>query len=57
MKRNVIIGGETHIGKVTQLEGSELEIAGAVIREDLKAQVAESFKWPIFDSGTGKTGW
>ena len=57
MKRNVIIGGETHIGEVTRLAGSELEIAGAVVREYLKAQAAESFKNPIFDNGTAMPGW
>ncbi len=57
MTRIAIIGGETHLGEVTQLAGSKLEISGAVVREDLKAQAGESFKCPIFDNETAKTGW
>ncbi len=53
----MIIGGETHISEVTQLSGIELEIPGAVVRADLEAQAAESFKCPISDSETTKIGW
>ncbi|GEM_PF-1732127 len=49
MKRIAIVGGETHIGEVTQLAGTELEIVGALVREDQKAHAAETFKCPLFD--------
>ncbi len=40
MKRVVIIGGETHIGEITQLAGKELEIVGAVVRQDQQEHAA-----------------
>lgn len=49
MKRVAIIGGETHIGEITQLVGEELEIVGALVREDQKAHAADTFKCPLFD--------
>ena len=48
MKRAAIIGGETHIGEITQQAGKELEIVGAVVREDQRAQAAAEFKAPLF---------
>jgi len=48
MKRVAIIGGETHIGEITQLAGSGLEIVGAVVREDQKEKAAEDFGAPVF---------
>ena len=49
MKRVAIIGGETHIGEITHLAGTELEIVGAVVREDQKEMAAADFKAPVFD--------
>jgi len=49
MKRIAIVGGETHIGEVTQLSGTELEIVGALVRNDQKAHATETFKCPLFD--------
>ncbi|HJN14777.1 MAG TPA: Gfo/Idh/MocA family oxidoreductase [Armatimonadota bacterium] len=34
MKTVAVIGGETHIGEITQLLGERLEIVGAAVRED-----------------------
>lgn len=34
MKRVCIIGGETHIGEVTNLRGGAMEVVGAAVRED-----------------------
>jgi predicted dehydrogenase len=48
MKRIAIVGGETHIGEITQLSGSELEIVGALVSEDQKAHASETFKCPLF---------
>ena len=49
MKRVVIIGGETHIGEITKLAGTELEIAGVVVREDQRERAAEDFKAPVYE--------
>ena len=49
MKRVAIIGGETHIAEITKLSGSELEIVGALVREDQKAHAKATFKAPLFD--------
>ena len=43
MKRVGIIGGETHIGEITQLSGKRLEIVGCALRPDQGAQAAEQF--------------
>jgi len=48
MRRVAIIGGETHIGEITQLAGSELEIVGAVVREDQREKAVEDFGGPVF---------
>ena len=48
MKRVAIIGGETHIGEITQWAGKELEVVGAVVREDQRAQATAAFKAPLF---------
>ena len=50
MKKVAIIGGETHIGEITQLAGTELEIVGAVVREDQKEHATKTFKAPLYDS-------
>ena len=50
MKKVAIIGGETHIGEITQLAGKELEIVGAVVREDQKEHAAKTFSAPVFDN-------
>ena len=44
MKKVAIIGGETHIGEITQLAGKELEIVGAVVREDQKEHAAKTYE-------------
>lgn len=48
MKRIAIIGGETHMGEITQRAGKELEIVGVVVRENQRAQAAAEFKAPLF---------
>ena len=48
MKRVAIVGGETHIGEVTRLAGTELEIVGAVVREDQKDKAGADFKTVVF---------
>ena len=48
MKRVAIIGGETHIGEITQLAGKELEIVGAVVREDQREKAGADFGAPVF---------
>ena len=48
MKRVAIIGGETHIGEITNLAGTELEIVGVVVREDQREQAAADFQAPVF---------
>ena len=48
MKRVVIIGGETHIGEITKLAGTELEITGVLVREDQREKAAEDFKAPLY---------
>ena len=50
MKRVAIIGGETHIGEITQLAGKELEIVGALVREDQKEHATKTFNAPLFDN-------
>ncbi len=50
MKKVAIIGGETHIGEITQLAGKELEIVGSVVREDQKEHASKTFNAPVFDS-------
>lgn len=50
MKRVAIIGGETHIGEVTALAGTELEIVGVVARADQKEAAAAEFNAPVFDT-------
>ena len=51
-KRVAIIGGETHIGEITQLAGEQLEIVGAVVREDQREQAEADFKAPVFAEET-----
>lgn len=48
MKRVAIVGGETHIGEITQLVGTELELVGVVVREDQRERAAAEFEAPIF---------
>lgn len=48
MKRVVIIGGETHIGEITKLSGTELEITGVLVRQDQREKAAEDFKAPLY---------
>ena len=50
MKRVGIIGGETHIGEITALNGQKLEVAGACVRPDQADAAAAQFGCPIFDS-------
>lgn len=50
MKRVAIVGGETHIGEITRLAGTELEIVGVVVREDQKEKAAGDFGAPVFDT-------
>lgn len=44
MKRVVVVGGETHAGEVTQLDGVMLEIVGAAVREEQRAEANRIFK-------------
>jgi len=48
MKRIAIIGGETHIGEITQLLSKELELVGVVVREDQREKTAADFGVQIF---------
>ena len=50
MKRVAIIGGETHIGEITQLASEKLEIVGSVVRAGQKAHADETFKAPAFEN-------
>ena len=47
MKRVAIIGGETHIAEVTNLNGKAVEIVGASVREDQVEWAKEQFGCPI----------
>ena len=47
MKRVGIIGGETHIGEITALDGKQLEIVGAVVRPDQVDTAKEQFGCPV----------
>jgi predicted dehydrogenase len=49
MKRVAIVGGETHIGEITVLAGTQLEIVGSVVREDQRTKAAEEFGAPVFE--------
>jgi len=42
-----IIGGETHVGEVTGLQGKVLEIAGAAVRPDQAEAAREQFGCPV----------
>lgn len=48
MKRVAIVGGETHIGEITKLAGTELEIVGAVVREDQREKAERDFKASVY---------
>ena len=48
MKRAAIIGGETHIGEITQLVGKKLELVGVVVREDQREKAASDFGVQVF---------
>jgi hypothetical protein len=50
MKRVAIIGGETHIGEVTQLVGTELEIVGCAVRPEQKETAEQQFQAPVYYS-------
>jgi predicted dehydrogenase len=43
MKRIVIVGGETHIGEVTRLQGEKLTVVGAAVREEQGEWAREQF--------------
>ena len=43
MKRIVIVGGETHIGEVTRLQGEKLTVVGAAVREEQVEWAREQF--------------
>ncbi|MBI3920370.1 MAG: Gfo/Idh/MocA family oxidoreductase [Armatimonadetes bacterium] len=47
MKKVGIIGGETHIGEVTNLRGGALEVVGAAVREDQTKWATEAFGVPV----------
>ena len=53
MKRVAIIGGETHIGEITKLAGSELEIVGVVVREDQQEKARDDFQAPLYKNEDG----
>lgn len=42
-KKVAIVGGETHIGEVTKLAGSRLEIVGAAVREEQMDAASKQF--------------
>ena len=48
MKRVAIVGGETHIGEITKLTGTQLETVGVVVREDQRAKAAADFGAPLY---------
>lgn len=48
MKRIAIVGGETHLGEITALVGTELEVVGTCVRDDQRAWAEESFAAPVF---------
>lgn len=48
MRKVGIIGGETHIHEITQLNGKELELVGAAVRPDQVEQAQEQFDCPVF---------
>jgi len=47
-RRIVIVGGETHIGEITQLAGRQLEIAGVLVRADQREQAERLFGAPLY---------
>lgn len=50
MRKVAIIGGETHIGEITALAGTSLEIIGACVRPDQHDWAASTFGAPVFAS-------
>ncbi len=42
-----IVGGETHIGEVTKLQGDQLEIVAAAVRPDQEETAREQFGCPL----------
>lgn len=50
MKRCGIVGGETHIGEISGLAGSELELVGAVVSDEHAEWAGETFGCPIYQS-------
>lgn len=48
MRTVAIVGGETHIGEITALNGKELKIVGAAVREEQIEQARDSFKTDIY---------
>jgi len=47
MRKVGIIGGETHIHEITQLNGKGLELVGAAVRPDQVEQAQEQFDCPV----------
>ncbi len=47
MKKIAIIGGETHIGEVTNLKGKLLDIAAACVRPDQAQWAEKTFQCPV----------
>ncbi len=50
LKRIAIIGGETHIGEITGLHGSELEIVAVSVKDDQTEWAEKQFGVPIVES-------
>lgn len=48
MRRVAIIGGETHVGEIARLAGSELEIVGCVVRPERRDQAERDFGCEAF---------
>lgn len=48
MKRIGIIGGEQHIGEVTNLVGTHLDIVGSAVRDELVESAREQSGGPVF---------
>jgi len=48
MRQVALIGGETHIGEIIQLAGKQLEVVGAVVREEQREKAEAEFKAPVF---------
>lgn len=50
MLRAAIVGGETHIGEITALAGSAIQVVGSCVRPDQREWAETTFGAPVFDA-------